>query len=478
MQKKPLIIAITCLLQACTSLAPDYERPSKVIPDQWPEGQAYVRQQQNETTISNLPWQSFVVDERLRKIIDIALANNQDLQKTIASIESARAQYRSQRAAYFPTITAGIDGSKARNLNTASGSQNTTAVSQSASANIGLSAYEFDLFGKVRSLSDSARESYLATEEASRATYISLIAETASAWLTLAADQSQLTLSRQTQESAQRTMEITRQRLAAGVSSRIDVRQAETIFQQARADVASNITAVAQDKNALTLLMGTNLQDETLLPTTLPTMQSLLADVPAGLSSEILLQRPDVLQAEHQLKSANADIGAARAAFFPSLSLTASAGIASTALSSLFSGGASIWSIAPSLSLPIFSGGANTAALDYSKAQKEYYLANYKSVVQTAFKETADALARHGTIDEQLAAQAALTDAASDSMNLANARYLKGVDTFLNMLDAQRTLYSAEQALISSKLTALDNRMTLYRVLGGGLADDNTSAKQ
>jgi multidrug efflux system outer membrane protein len=322
----------------------------------------------------------------------------------------------------------------------------------------------------VRNLSNAALETYLATEAAARATRISLIAETASAYLTLAADNSQLMLARRTLESAQRSMELTRKRLEAGVATRLDVRQAETIYQQARADVASTTALIAQDRNALELLAGSRIPDA-LLPAELPPDQVWLADVPAGLSSAVLLDRPDVLQAEHQLQSANADIGAARAAFFPSLSLTASTGLASTELSNLFSDGASIWSVGPSLVLPIFNGGANVANLAYAKAQRELFLSQYELAIQTAFREVADALAIRGTIQEQLDAQAALVDAAADSYRLAEARYSKGVDSFLDALDAQRTLYNAEKSLVSARLTANTNVVTLYRVLGGGLVE-------
>jgi multidrug efflux system outer membrane protein len=285
----------------------------------------------------------------------------------------------------------------------------------------------------------------------------------------LAADNTQLALSQRTLESAQRTMEITRKRLEAGVSSRLDLRQAETVYQQARADLASTRALIAQDRNALELLAGGSIADS-LLPAELPSEHEWLTDVPAGLSSSVLLQRPDVLQAEHQLKSANANIGAARAAFFPSLSLTASTGLASSELSDLFSNGATVWSVAPSLALPIFNGGANVANLAYANSQRDLFVSQYELAIQTAFREVADALAVRGTIQEQLDAQRALVDAAADSYQLAEARYSKGVDSFLNTLDAQRSLYNAEKSLVSARLTASDNVVTLYRVLGGGLA--------
>lgn len=462
-----LAATVSLLLAGCT-LAPRYERPAAPVADTWPTGPAYDPAQAADKTAADLPWREFIVDENLQKVIELALTNNRDLRSALASIQSARAQYRIQRADLMPQINGDVSATRAKSFNSASG---TTAESEYYTASVGLSSFEIDLFGRVRSLSNAALESYFATSEAGRATRISLIAETVSAYLTLAADNSQLELARRTVESAQRSMDVTRKRLEAGVSSRLDVRQAETIYQQARVDLASTTALIAQDRNALELLTGSRVPDE-LLPKELPDNHHWLADVPAGLSSSVLLTRPDVLQAEHQLKSANANIGAARAAFFPTLSLTASTGLASTELSDLFNNGASVWSVGPSLTLPIFSGGANVANLNYAKAQRDLYVSQYELAIQTAFKEVADALAVRGTIQEQLDAQRALVDAAADSYQLAEARYSKGVDTFLNALDAQRTLYSAEKSLVSARLTASDNIVTLYRVLGGGLAGE------
>lgn len=464
-----LAAAVTLALAGCT-MAPRYERPAAPVADTWPTGAAYDPAQAGETTAADVPWREFIREPKLQKVIELALASNRDLRSALANIQAARAQYRIQRADLLPWINGDISGTRAKNVNQFGGT-GAPIETEFYTASVGLSAFEIDLFGRVRSLSRAALESYLATEQAARATRISLIAETASAYLTFAADSSQLELSRRTVESAQRTMEVTRKRLEAGVSSRLDVRQAETVYQQARADLASTTALIAQDRNALELLTGSRLPDE-LLPTELPDNHDWLADVPAGLSSSVLLSRPDVLQAEHQLKSANANIGAARAAFFPRLSLTASTGLASTELSDLFSDGASIWSVGPSLTLPIFNGGANVANLQYANAQRELYVSQYELAIQTAFKEVADALAVRGTIQDQLDAQRALVDAAADSYQLAEARYTKGVDTFLNALDAQRILYNAEKSLVSARLTASDNIVTLYRVLGGGLAGE------
>jgi multidrug efflux system outer membrane protein len=270
-------------------------------------------------------------------------------------------------------------------------------------------------------------------------------------------------------------MALTQRRHDTGVASMVDVRSAETTYQQARADAAALVATIAQDLNALQLLVGSPV-DESLLPAGLEEGAQWLAEVPAGISSDVLLQRPDVLAAEHTLQAANANIGAARAKLFPTLSLTASGGVASAALSSLFTGGATIWSLAPSLALPIFDGGANQANLAYTQAQKQGYIASYELTVQTAFQEVANALATRGTVQEQLSALDALVNAAADSYRLAEARYTRGADTFLNALDAQRTLYSAQSSRVATQLAELDSRVALYRYLGGGLAGEATAS--
>lgn len=469
-ERKPnlSLLMLALVLSGCSTLAPTYERPAAPIPATWPTGASYAPQQAAEKTAADIPWRDFIVDPKLRSVIELALSSNRSLRESAATVASARAQYRVQRAALVPTVEAGVSGSKARSLSSSSGNGDSTVQTSSYTANVGLSSFEVDLFGRLRSLSDAALESYFATEEGARATRLSLIAETASAYVTLAADQTRLSVSQETLASAQRSMALTQRRLDGGLASRVDVRQAETVYQQARADIATTTTAIAQDRNALELLVGQALPD-TLLPSGLEEGASLLAEVPTGVSSEVLLRRPDVAQAEHTLKSANANIGAARAAFLPSLSLTTAGGLSSAALSSLFTGGAAaVWSIAPALTVPIFDGGANRASLQYSKSQRDLYLSTYELAIQTAFKEVADALAQRGTIQEQLQAQQDLRAAAADSYRLAEVRYQRGIDTFLSALDSQRTLYSAELTLVTSRLTAYDNLITLYRVMGSG----------
>ncbi|WP_417227959.1 efflux transporter outer membrane subunit [Amphritea sp.] len=461
-----LPLAGAILLAGCSSLAPDYARPTLPLTDELQNQSVADSQGLSNQQAMQLPWQSFIKEARLTQVIELALSNNRSLRQTLADVEAARASYRIQRADLLPQLNAGLSGTR---------SESSGTISSSYEAEVGLSGYEIDLFGKNRSLSDAQMEAYLASEATAKAAKITLISEIANAWLTLAADQSALQLANETQRNAKQALAITQQRLTLGVDSQIDMVSAETVYHSARADIALYTTQVAQDLNALRLLVGEHV-DSSLLPHALPDSDALVTDVPAGLSSAVLLQRPDVLAAEHSLKSANANIGVARAAYFPSLSLTTTGGIASTVLGDLFSGGASsIWTIAPSLSLPIFDGGANDAGLAYSEAQQRKSLAAYEYAIQTAFKEVTDALARRATIQAQLNAQEALVASANRHYALSLARYENGVDSFQNTLEAQRTLYSAQQALISTRQTDLDNRITLYRVLGGGLAESDTT---
>ncbi|RTE66159.1 efflux transporter outer membrane subunit [Amphritea opalescens] len=458
-----LPLAAAILLAGCSSMAPEYSRSELPLANDWQNSLSTDAQGLSDQQATQVPWQSFIKEPRLAQVIELALSSNRSLRQTLADVDAARATYRIQRADLYPQVNADLSGNRSRS----SGD-----ISSTYAAEAGLSGYEIDLFGKNRSLTEAQMEAYLASEATAKATEISLISEIANAWLTLAADQSALTLAKETMNNAQQAMEITQKRLTLGVDSQIDLVSAETIYHSARSDTALYQTQVAQDINALNLLVGEPLNSN-LLPNALPESSTLVTDVPAGLSSEVLLQRPDVLAAEHDLKSANANIGVARAAFFPSLSLTATGGIASSLLSDLFTGGASsIWTIAPSLSLPIFDGGANDANLAYSEALQQKTLAAYEYAIQNAFSEVADALARRATIQEQLSAENALVAASSRQYELSLARYQNGVDSFQNTLEAQRTMYSAQQSLILTRQTDLDNRITLYRVLGGGLTSD------
>ena len=448
-------LALAFVLGGCISLAPAYHRPAPPIPHALPGGAG-------SASAANLPWQQFVRDPGLRRIIAQALANNRDLRKAVIDIDVARAKYRIQRAAGVPSIDANAAVSSSRSI-----FGTTTAQSTIYEATVGLSGWEIDLFGRLKNLNTAQLEAYFSTVETARAARISLIAETATAYATLAADRSRLAIAQDTMASAQRTMDLTNHLVTGGVSNRADYWQATTVYQQARADVALLTATIAQDRDALELLAGGPVAEDA-LPAALPEQLDWFEDVPVGLSSSVLLERPDVLAAEHDLKAANADIGAARAAFFPSLTLTTDAGLASTALSALFKGPVAIWSLAPNLVIPLFHGGANRANLAAARAQDKALVAEYEGTVQRAFREVSDALATRATIVEQLAAQAALAEAASKGLELAQARYQAGIDPFLNTLVAQRELYAAKSSLVATRLSALANRITLYRVLGGG----------
>jgi outer membrane protein, multidrug efflux system len=458
MKRPALAVVLGAVLGGCVSMAPRYDRPAAPVPASLPGGDGTAR-------AADVPWRQFVHDPRLAQVIQQALAQNRDLRRAALNIEAARAQYRIQRAQALPAIDAAASVTSVRTI---VGADNAAATSTLYTVGVGFAAWEIDLFGRLKSLSEGKREAFLSTVEAANATRISLIAETASAYLTLAADRSRLAIARDTMESSKRTMELIEQLVSGGTSNRGDVWQATTVFQQARADVGLLSAAIAQDRNALELLAGSAVPDA-LLPDALPEQLDWFTDIPVGLSSAVLLDRPDVLAAEHDLRSANANIGAARAQFFPSLTLTANGGLASTALAALFTGPAAVFTLAPALAMPLFRGGANRANLDFTETQKQLFVASYELAIQSAFREVADALATRATIAEQLAAQAALVEAATKSFELAQARYKAGVDNFLTTLVSQRALYVAKNSLAATQLAALANRVQLYRVLGGGL---------
>jgi multidrug efflux system outer membrane protein len=449
-----LALAAPLLAAGCASMAPTYERPAAPVPQNLPGGDG-------AATLPELG--QFVLEPRLRSIIEQALGANRTLRRAALDIEAARAQYRIQRAAALPAIDVAASITSARQI---TGPDNATSTGTSAAV-LGLASWEIDVFGRIKSLSDARAQEVLATVELARAARVSLVGEIATAYATLAADQSRLVIAREAMENGKRVMELTDQLVGGGTSNRSDYYQASTVFLQGRADVALLTAAIQQDKNALELLAGGPIAAE-LLPSELPEAQTWFAEVPVGLSSSVLLERPDVLAAEHQLMAANANIGAARAQFFPSLSLTASGGLASSTLGALFSGPAFVFSVVPNLAAPLFRGGANRANLAFTEAQKQALIASYEGAIQTAFREVADALAVRATIEEQLAAQGELVVAAEKSFEISQARYQSGVDTFLTTLVSQRALYAAQNALVSIRLTSLANRITLYRVLGGG----------
>ena len=457
-----LILLAATALSACT-MAPATVRPALAVDNAWPIASANTG---SAVTAADLGWREVFVDPRLQGVIELSLNNNRDLRVAVLNIEKARAQYRVQRAALLPGVNATASGTRGESSSAqvVAGGDRTVEV---YSAGVGVTSYELDIFGRVRSLKDAALQSYLATAETRRSVQISLIAQTANSWLALAADQDLLALSQETLETRQQSMTLVQRRFEAGAISQLEVSEAQTLIEAARADVATYVAQVEQDKNALRLVVGADVPADLLPAGGLVTAQ-ILPDLPAGLPSDVLTRRPDVLAAEHQLAGSNADIGAARAAFFPRISLTGSTGVASNSLGSLFDSGNGAWSFAPSISLPIFNGGANVANLDSAKASRDIAVATYEKTVQTAFREVADGLAVQSTIQDRVGSQERLVAAANDTVRLSRARYGAGIDSSLTLLDAQRTLYTSQKGLIGARLARATNLATLYKALGGG----------
>jgi multidrug efflux system outer membrane protein len=465
-RKTLLISAMIVCLAGCT-LAPTYTRPEAPVPSAWPTGPAYNHATTAPVSPSaaDIKWRDFFVDEKMWKVIDLALANNRDLRMAALNIEKAQAQYRIQRAELFPAVNADGSLSKQRLPADVSGTGQPETITQYG-VNLGISSWELDFFGRIRSLKDRALEQYLATEQVRRGAQILLVAEVANAYLTLAADRESLKLVQSTLEAQQATYNLIKRRYEVGASSELDLRQSQTRVDAARVDIARYTGQVALDENALNLLIGSPVPAE-LLPGELGAVTT-MQDITPGLSSEVLQRRPDILQAENQLKAANANIGAARAAFFPRITLTTNIGTISAELSGLFKSGQDTWTFAPQIILPIFDAGSRWANLKVAKADREIALTQYEKAIQVAFREVADALAKRGTVGDQMEAQQSLVQATAVSYRLSDARYIRGIDSYLTVLDAQRSLYSAQQGLISLRLARLTSLVTLYKVLGGG----------
>jgi len=496
------VIALWGALDACT-LTPHYERPPLPVPAQYPQAQRGAMQSAAapQTTTSGLSivpapaaapapslataptaadigWQEFYADERLRTLIALALTDNRDLRVAVLDIERSRQQYRIVRSSLLPDIEATASSDNARTPASVS-APGLPAVTRDDSVGIGVSAYELDLFGRLRSVDAEAEEALLATEEARRNVQISLIAEVAGDYLNLAADRQRLALAEQTLHSQSESYELTRREAEIGSASDLSLREAATTVESARVDVARYAGQVAQDVNALNLVVGTPVP-AALEPHGLDDARVALdpgSELPGGLPAELLERRPDVLEAERTLRAANADIGAARAAFFPRITLTAQMGTTSNALSGLFAAGSRAWVFAPQVTLPLFTGGRNRATLASARATRDIDVAKYERTVQTAFREVADGLALRESLRNQLSAQRALVAASSDAYRLSDARYREGVDSYLNALDAQRTLYAAQQSLIGTELARMANLVTLYQALGGGWFEQTAGAR-
>ena len=447
-------LAATALLAACSSMAPKYQRPAAPVSATFPDGAISDRTQ----AAADITWQAFFPDPRLRELVALALQGNRDLRLAVLAIEQARAQSQIRNADRLPTVNAQATGLRSPN-----GSGGNTSV---YTAGLALSAWEIDFFGRIASLSDAALAQYLATEEGRKAAQISLVAAVANTWLALVADEDLLAITRQTLSTRQESLRLARLRFENGVTSELDFRQAESLTESARVTLAQLQRQRALDENALGLLIGQP------LPATLQASAGIdavtLPDLPAGAPSDLLVRRPDIRQSEQLLLAANANIGAARAAFFPRISLTAGIGSASNELTGLFKGGSWGFTLAPSLLLPIFDAGRNQAGLQSASVGRDIAIAQYERAIQVAFREVADALAGRSTLTDQLQAQRNVTAAESARLKLSDLRYTNGVASYLDLLDAQRSLFAAQQALVLTRLAQLQNQVNLYKALGGG----------
>jgi multidrug efflux system outer membrane protein len=490
-------VSVLALLGGC-SLIPDYHRPDLPVAARYPDAGkgANLPPEQAKLSADAIGWRDFFTDPRLQSLIDIALRNNRDLRVAALNVAAAQAQYRVQRSDLFPQISASPVAELGALPGSATVPTGTTGVGSAGSANtvsnvistgpqripyhfydvgVGFTSYELDLFGRLRSMTSQAFQQYLSQSETAHSSQISLVAEVAGAYLSVLADQDLLKVTQDTLAAERASYDLTDALFKQGSTTLLSLRQSETALDTARANLAQYTRQEAQDENALVLLLGEP------MPADLPAgrgldEQGLLSDLPAGLPSDLLFRRPDVVAAEHSLIAANANIGAARAAFFPSISLTASGGVAGSQLNRLFTGAGTIWSFQPQITIPIFTAGQNQAELDLAKVQKNIQVAQYQKTIQTAFREVSDALAARATYGNQVKAQQQLVDAAADSLRLSTMLFRSGVENYLPVLTAQQSLYSAQQTLLNLKQAQLTNLVTLYKALGGGWNEHTVAA--
>jgi len=453
-----LMFCLAAALSACATMIPRYQRPAAPVASSYP-GASAAQEPAGGAAASDIEWQSFFGDERLQRLLDVALKNNRDLRVSVLNIEQARAQYQVRRADQLPTVGLGATGTRQPD---ASG-----GIAGIYTAGLSVTAYELDFFGRVRSLSAAALAQYLGTEEARKNVQIALISAVANTYLNLLADDESLAVTQRTLVTREDSLKLTRLKFDAGAASELDYRQAESLLEGARAALAQLLRQRALDENALVLLLGQS------LPADLPqarsiSSQKLVNELPVGVPSEVLARRPDVRAAEQQLLAANANIGAARAAFFPRITLTGSAGSASNELSGLFKSGSSAWSFMPQLLLPIFDAGRNQANLDVANVNRDIAVAQYEKAIQTAFREVSDSLAGRATLGEQLRALEAQANAEAVRFKLADLRYRNGAASYLDVLDAQRSLFAAQLAVVQAQAQQLQNQVSLYKALGGG----------
>ncbi len=454
---------VAAALVAGCSFIPTYERPDAPIPASYPEAQVNAVPQ----LAADIGWRDYFAEPRLRTLIESALDNNRDLRVATLQIEQARAAFQLRRADTYPRVGVIANATRAPSVTTGD-------LTNSFSTGLAVSAWEIDFFGRIASLKEQALAQYLATQEGRNAAQVSLVAAVASGWLNLLADEVLMDLSRQTLASREESVRLTQMRLTAGVVSELDLRQAQALVQAARATLAQQTRQRARDENALALLVGQALPGDIRgsLPGSTLSDAPAMSPLPAGLPSELLNRRPDIRQAEQQLIAANANIGAARAAFFPNISLTAQAGTASGELSGLFKSGSWGFSIAPSLLMPLFDAGRNQANLENAQTTRSIAVAQYEKAVQTAFREVSDALAGRATLGEQAQAQSLQVEAETARLQLSDLRYRNGVSNYLDLLDAQRSLFTAQQTLVLVQLEQLQNQVTMFKTLGGGATQE------
>jgi outer membrane protein, multidrug efflux system len=467
----PIIALLVLTLAGCT-LTPKYQRPAAPISQTWPTVPGH---RTTPTTVAAIPaadigWREFFRDARLQQLIELALTNNLNLRVAMLNVEQYRALYRVQRNELIPTVNINADGSRQR-IPFGFAGNGSGSTYNNFNVNLGVASYELDLFGRVRSLKKQALETYFATEEARKSAQIALVAQVAGAYLTEREMTEQLGVARQTLKAARSNYDLTKRSYEAGVLSQLDLDTAQTQLQTARAAVAGYEQQLAQARDNLVLLVGCPLPKD--LPAPRPFNPRIcLSDIPAGLPSDLIARRPDILEAEHQLKAANANIGAARAAFFPTITLTGQGGTESTTLEGLFAPGSQAWSFSPQIVWPIFAAGTAWNELKATEAAKRIEVANYQSAIQTAFKEVADALAVRATVQTQVAANQALVKSAQDTYKLTEALFRGGVDNSLDVLTTQQAYYNARQNLIQSQYSRLFNLINLYQALGGGWTEN------
>lgn len=456
MKNKFVMLLLPLAISGCISLDPDLKQNKGIVPDSLPNHGIYEKTVTDTVKQEELHWTHYVTNEKMKNVIMLSLSNNKDLKIALANIDAAKAQYGISKSDRLPTVNAGISGSKGRTIN---------GMSESYQADFGISSFELDLFGRVQSLTTSALESFLATQEAQRTTELTVISETAKLYYNVALAKSQLQIAQKTELTSYESWNVINKRVQAGVANSKDLSDVESTYYKAKSDVYAYKTQLEQSINALNALVGQSVASD-MLPSGVTELDDSVKDITIAVSSDVLYQRPDVLSVEHQLKAANANIGAARAAFFPRITLTTSKGIASPELSSLFRNNIDVWNFSPSLSIPIFDYGRNKASLDYSKAQLDKYVATYEQTVQNAFKEVSDELARKGTIDEQLNAYSKFVNATKNSYEIATKSYDAGVSDYLQVLTAQNSLYDAERSILSINKEKFDNKINLYKVIG------------